>query len=119
MLKKILFILLYFFISLMLGNVLITILSFFNILSNNIINIIIFIYPLLLVIIYSFLLGKSAPKNGLIEGLKFGGIISIMFLLISFITNNFSPKIFIYYIIIISSASLSSMFGINYKEKNV
>ena len=119
MLKKILFTTLYYFISLLIGNILITLLSYFNIINNNITNIISFLYPLILIIINSFLLGKTTLKKGYLEGLKFGLLISIIFLLITIITNNFNPKILIYYIIIITSSTLSSMIGINHKEKNV
>ncbi|MBR3161481.1 MAG: TIGR04086 family membrane protein [Bacilli bacterium] len=117
MLKKQLFQILHFIINILISNIIITILNYFNILNNNIINILNFILPLILIIINSYLLGKKTNKKGYLEGLKFGTIISSIFLSITLITNNYNIKVFIYYIIIIISSILSSTMGIN-KKKN-
>ena len=118
MFKNLLYFILYFFVSLLIGNVFISLFNNFNIINKNIFNIISFIFPLFLIIINSYLLGKKSNKKGFLEGLKFGGIITFTFLLITIITNNFSPKVLIYYIILIISSVMSSTIGINNKEKN-
>ena len=118
MTKKLLYSWLYFFISLLIGNIFITILSYFNILNNSIINILDFILPITLIIINSYLLGKKTTKKGFLEGLKYSSFIVTIFLIITILTNNYNPKIFIYYMIIIICLIMSSTFGINIKEKN-
>lgn len=118
MFKNLLYSLLYFVIALLIGNIFITIFSYFNIIGNNIINIIDYMYPLIVTIVCSFFLGKKALKKGFLEGLKFGLIISIIFLVITIITNNFEGKVLIYYLVIILSSIMSSSFGINICKKN-
>ena len=117
MFKNILFSIINFITSLLIANIFITILSYFNIINNSLINILNFIIPIILITINSFILGTKTNKLGLIEGLKFGSIISILFLIINIITKNNHYKTFIYYIIIVLTSLLSSIIGIN-KKKN-
>ena len=118
MLKNLLYTYLNFFISLLIGNLIVTIINYFNILSHNIINIITFIYPLILIIINSYYLGKKTNKKAFLEGLKFSSVIVTIFLIITLLTNSFKIKILIYYLILIISSIISSSIGINKKERN-
>ena len=118
MLKNLLYTCLNFFISLLIGNLFITILSYFNILNNSTINILTFIYPLIIIIINSYLLGKKAIKKGFLEGLKLSSIIVTVFLIITLFTNNYKNKILIYYLILLISSIISSSIGINKQERN-
>ena len=117
MLKNILKSLLYFFISIIISTILLTILNYFNILNSKTISLLKFLIPVISISITSYLLGKKTIKKGYIEGLKFGGIIIIVFFIISLLFRNLNIKSIIYYIILLLSSILSSMIGIN-KRKN-
>lgn len=106
----------YFLVSVILATLILTILNYFNILGSGIISILKFLIPEVSICIISYLLGKKAVKRGYLEGLKIGGIIVLIFLIISFITKTFNMRSLIYYLILILSASLCSMIGINRKK---
>ena len=116
MFKNILKSLLIFLISITISTLILTILNYFNILNSKITSILKFLIPTTSISIISYLLGKKAMKKGYIEGLKFGGIITIIFSIITLLFKNFNTKSIIYYIILLLSSTLSSMIGINNKK---
>ena len=118
MFKNLLFSLLYFFIGILIINLFLTVFSYFNLIGDNVINVLYFFLPLGLVLMCSYLLGKKSEKKGFLEGLKLGGIICLVFLFITFMGHEFSVKVFIYYIVIIITSIMGSSIGINNKEKN-
>ena len=118
MFKNLLYSLLYFLLELLIINLFLTIISYFNLIGNKVINVLCFLLPLVLVIVNSYMLGRKSEKKGFLEGLKFGGIISLVFLLITFIGHEFSFRVLIYYLVIIVGSIMGSTVGINNKEKN-
>lgn len=68
--------------------------------------------------IFGIIMGKTSTKKGYIEGLKLGGLIIFIFILLNIIfIRNFSLHIFVYYLTIIASATFGSIIGINLKRK--
>ena len=104
--------------SFLLINIIITILSYFEIISPNIIYILKIITIILSSIISGLYLGIKSNKKGYLEGLKLGGIITLLFIIITLIIKpiNFTKFSIIYYLVIISIIVVSSMIGINKKK---
>lgn len=118
MLKKILNSLLAFFIIILVGTLLITLINYFSLLSPKIISILKLIFPISAIFISSYRLGKQSEKKGYIEGLKLGIIIILIFTTIILILDKFTLKSLLYYLILILTSILSSMIGINRKKLN-
>lgn len=118
MVKKILNSCLYFFIILVTGALIITLLNYFNIMNNKIISIIKFIIPIIAMLISSYKLGKTSDKNGYLEGLKLGGIIILIFIMLVIILDSLNLKSIFYYLILLLTSVMGSMIGINRKKTN-
>jgi putative membrane protein (TIGR04086 family) len=94
---------------------LMTLLSYFNIISYKLVNIFSIAIPIISMIVGGFMLGKRSHKKGWLCGIK----ISIIYLLIVMLFNlilihpNYSIKMVIYYLIIVISACFGGMLGIN------
>ena len=117
-LKKILKSLLYVFLSLIIGLFFITLLSFFNIINIKVINILKIIVTLLSLFIGSFILGKKSSKKGYLEGIKFGSIIIIIFLILNLsIYKNLKLSLIILYTIYLFTCTLGSMIGITKNKR--
>ena len=96
-----------------------TILYYFDIISSSVSSVIKLITPLISFFLGSYLLGKKAEKKGFLEGLKLGGILILFFLIVSILTkHNFSIKMMFYYFILLFTASVGGMAGINRKKEN-
>ena len=108
----------WFFIILLGGVFIITLINYFNIMNDKIISIIRFILPMVSIFVSSYRLGKSSDKKGYLEGLKFGGIIILIFMLLVIIFDKLSWKSIIYYGILLLTSIMSSMIGINRKKLN-
>lgn len=106
-------------LSIIILGFILTILYYFDIISNNIYNIMKMVIVLLSLFINAFFLGKNSTKYGLVEGLKLGAIIIIiMFIIKIFTSNSFDIRTVIYSIIILLTTSIGSVIGINKKEIN-
>ena len=81
MFKNLYMSLIYFFSIVIISTVFITLFNYFNILSSSVISGLKLIVPLLGMFISSFILGSKSSKLGYVEGLKFGSIIVILFLI--------------------------------------
>lgn len=105
-------------IFLLISNLLISTLYYFNILGNSITSILRMISVLLCIFISSYKLGKEKDKKGYLEGIKFGLIIISIFLIVSliFFKDSIRPRLFIYDLILISISILGSMIGISKKK---
>ena len=105
----------YIFVPILVLNIFITILYYFNIIGttpNNILKLIIVLIGMFIGGIY---IGSKAEKKGWLEGLKTGAIIAVSFFIISFLAFGIGLtfKTFIYYLILNVTAMLGSMVGIN------
>lgn len=93
-------------------------LSFKNIISDKTLSFIQIISILIIIFIISFQLGRKQNKNGYLEGIKFGIIVTASFLIINLLLRNNITRIkIIYYLSIIIISILGSIIGINKKTK--
>ena len=119
MIKKYLRSYLYTFSIIFISYILITLFSYFNIFNTTIINVLKLFTIVISIFIGSFIIGKKSLKKGYLEGLKYSLIFVLLILIINIIfIRYFNIKLIIYYLIIIISSILGSMFGINYKKNN-
>lgn len=113
LLKNVIISLLFIFLFLLL----ISTLYYFNILSGNVVKYLRPLIILLSIFIGSYAVGKKADKNGYLEGLKYGGLILLSFLLIAlfFFKDFFQIRFILYDIILLITSIFGSMIGINKK----
>ncbi len=97
---------------------LLTILHYFNLVSDGIVEVVKLVISILSITTGGFIVGRSCDKKGWLEGLKLAGIIiGITFLLTIIFRLGLDVKTLIYYAIIIGSSMIGSMIGISVKEK--
>ena len=120
MIKNYLIHLAYAFVSILVLILIVTVFNYFNLMSSGVTSAIKFIVPVGSLFVTSLLLGKKTKKRGILEGLKFGGIFIFIILVLNnlILMNSFEVKILIYYVILLVSAMLGSMIGINLKKSD-
>ena len=96
---------------------LITILSYFNILSDNTTKIFKLLSIISGVFVGGFIIGKNGNNKGYIEGAKLGIIIILLLALLSLILHKINITSILYYIIIVISTIFGSMIGALKKVK--
>lgn len=103
--------------SILILTLLVTILNYFNLFSEGLVNVFKIIIPIISLFIGGFLMGKSSLENGWIEGLKFSLIFIILLILFNLfgLGSSLEFKNLLYYIIIIVSSIFGSILGINKK----
>ena len=106
----------YFFAILIISTLILTIFNYFNILNQKIITILKLLIPIIAIFIASFKLGTHSKQKGYLEGLKIGIIIILTFTIIVLLLDKISIKSLLYYTILVLTAMLSSMIGINRKK---
>lgn len=117
-LKRLGKVILFTLISIIILGLLLNTLYYFDIISNNIYNIMKMIIVLATLFINALILGKNTDKYGILEGLKLGAIFILIMIIIKIITNStFDIRTFIYSIIIILTTSIGSIIGINKEKK--
>ena len=105
------------FIITILSTFLITIFSYFNLFSDNIIKVLKLSIPIISTFISGIIMGRNSIKKGFIEGLKLGLIIIFILIIIGLILGEFKLSSVLFYIILIISTTFCSMLGINKKSK--
>lgn len=99
------------------GAIITTLLEYLTNNTQVLINILKIITILLSIFIPTFILGKKSECKGYLEGLKYGAILIVLSLILNIIfKTKFSFDIIIYFIIMLVSAMLGSMMGINFKK---
>lgn len=94
----------------------INIFNYFDLLSTNIYKGLVIFFIIISTFVGSFILGEKTNNNGYISGIIFGSVLVILFILISLITeNSFNFTSFIYYLIVLITSFIGSVFGINKK----
>ena len=98
--------------------IIITILNYFNILNGNILNIISIIVILLSLFVGGFFTGRTANKKGYLEGIKIGGIMIVIVLLLNLLVfkNKFSLINILYYLSLLLMSTIGSMLGIQKRK---
>lgn len=111
---------LYFLISLLVLTLILTIFSYYNIISYKISSIIKIIIPIISFLISGFYIGKNSNSKGYLEGIKLGGIISFIMIIFNFLALNssFKLKYLLFYLILIISSMVGSMIGVLKKKPN-
>lgn len=96
-----------------------TILYYFNLLSSQIYNILKLFISLFSLFIGSYQIGKKAEKKGILEGIKLGGILIFLFLILHSILfqENLNFKLFFYDLILLLTSAIGGMLGINQKKE--
>lgn len=104
--------------SFLTSNIVITLLSYFELFNPTIIEILKIITIIASSIIAGVYIGLKSNKKGYLEGLKLGGIIIALLLIITLIFKpiEFTTYTIFYYIIILGLTVISSMIGINKKK---
>ncbi len=109
---------LYILIPLLLGNLILSILYYNNIISNSLNSYIPLGILLMSLLLSGIYLGNKVDQKGYLEGIKLGLGTIIIFIIFSLI---FKQKLginsFIYYIIILTISIIGSIIGINKKKK--
>ena len=95
----------------------ITIFNYFNIINGNILKIIFLFISIIGIFIGSYKIGKVSNQKGYIEGIKYGLIWVILFVIICLICKVFDWTSIIYYFILLFISILGSILGINNKIK--
>ena len=117
-LKKLGKFILFTLISIILLGLMLNALYYFDIISNNVYNIMKMVIILVILFINSLLLGKNSSKYGIVEGLKLGAIFLLFMVIIKLIIKSpFDIRTFIYSIIILLTTSIGAVIGINKKTK--
>ena len=117
-LKRLGKVILFTLLSIIILGLLLNTLYYFDIISNNIYNIMKMFIVLTTLFINALILGKNTDKYGILEGLKLGAIFILIMIIIKIITNStFDIRTFIYSIIIILTTSIGSIIGINKLQK--
>lgn len=117
-LKRLGKVILFTLLSIIILGLLLNTLYYFDIISNNIYNIMKMIIVLATLFVNALILGKNTDKYGILEGLKLGAIFILIMIIIKIITNStFDIRTFIYSIIIILTTSIGSIIGINKLQK--
>lgn len=113
-LKKLSKSLLYVLIPTLILLFIITVLNYFGIMGYKALNIFKYIILFIFILIGSYKFGYKNKNKGLIEGIKFGLIIIVIFILLNLLFKGlFSIKNIIYYGIILVTSILGSILGKN------
>ena len=116
--KKFSFSILYIICSLLIFTFIMTIFSYFNIISDSTIP----IFKIIIIIISSFIgsiyLGLNSNKGGYKNGFVLGLIYSCLLILLDLLFFDFKIKYLLFYIIIIVSCMLGSIIGIQKNKKD-
>ena len=102
---------------LLISSIIVTIFNYFNIISGIPLKILFLLIPLISIFIGSYRLGKLSNEKGYIEGIKYGLIWVILFVIICLICKVFDWTSIIYYFILLFISILGSILGINKKKK--
>lgn len=93
---------------------LVTLLNYFNIIGAYFLSVLEIIISIAWIFTGGFFIGRKAKSKGYLEGIKFGLIFVILFLLISLlgIRVKFEAKSLIFYLILITSSMIGAIIGI-------
>ena len=104
-------------IGIIMGSIiLVTIFNYFNVLNGIVLKVVEIFIPIIGIFIGSDKIGRGATKKGYIEGLKYGLLWIIVFLLINLFLKSLNFRNAIYFLGLIVDSMLASMMGINRKK---
>lgn len=103
-------------------SIIINTLNYINILNQNTYKILIITSSSIATLLGTYYLGKQTKQKGYLEGIKYGIIITTLFITLALITKqNINIESILYYLILITTSIIGAMIGINRKkeEKNL
>lgn len=112
--------LIYILVPIIILNIILSLMYYFNIIGNNISNYFKLFIVAISMLIGGIYIGTKASKKGWLEGLKIGiGVILLLFIIgyLAF-DQGINVKTLIYYFILLASSMLGSMIGINKRKEN-
>lgn len=116
--KNYLFTLLITFLLILFSVVFINTFYYFNLLSENIYRFFKILSIIINIFIGGFIIGKKAKNKGYLNGLLLGLILICFSFLFSLIYSNIQFKLFIYYLVILTSSCLGGTIGIHKKKEH-
>lgn len=96
--------------------IILTVFSYFGIIYGSVLKIIELLIPVISIFVGSFILGKNSNNKGYIEGIKYGSIWVLLFLVINIIFKNFTYLSLVYYLILMIVSIFASIIGINKRK---
>lgn len=96
--------------------IIITVFSYFGIIYGSVLKIIELLIPIISIFVGSFILGMRCSNKGYIEGIKYGSIWVLLFLVINIIFKNFTYLSLVYYLILMIVSIFASIIGINKRK---
>jgi putative membrane protein (TIGR04086 family) len=108
------------FICLLIGNFILTLLNYFELITGGIFSIFQIILIVLITVIGGFLIGKESKQKGWLEGLKIGLIFILIMTIINLLfIKSFSFKIILYDFILLICSMVGGILGISKKNVHV
>lgn len=106
------------FIILIIGIIIISFLSYVNILGGKVLAVFKILISFIAIIVGSFKQGIKSTKRGFLEGLKIGLLFTIFYMLINLIFFKlFAIKNLLYYILILFVSMCGGMLGISKRKE--
>lgn len=111
--------LLYVLIPTFVFSIILTIIYYFDFISKNTFDWLSLILIILSLFIGGIYIGKNTTNKGYLEGIKLGFMVVSFFFIVSYLAFNISISLneIIYYVILVFTSTLGSMFGINKKKE--
>ena len=112
---------LYIVLFLLILTFILTLFSYFNIISDKVVSIFKIIIPIISLFIGGFFIGKKSSKKGWLEGLKLSLVFLIILVIFEYLAldQSFNIKNLLYYLILSISTIFGSMIGISKKKIEV
>lgn len=112
--------LLYIFVPILIFNIILSILYYFNIINSKTLSTLNTILVTISMFIGGIYIGNKSNKKGYLEGIKISLIAVIILFIISYLAfdKGITIKSLIYYLLLIISSTLGSMIGINKKRND-
>ena len=109
---------LYIVLCLLILTFILTLFSYFNIISDKVVSIFKIIIPIISLFIGGFFIGKKSLRKGWLEGLKLSLIFLVVLVIFEYLALNqsFDIKNILYYLILSISSIFGSMIGISKKK---
>lgn len=112
--------LIYILVPILVLNVILSLLYYFNIIGDSVSNYLKLFIVAISMLIGGIYIGSKASKKGWLEGLKVGLEVIILLFVVGYLAfdQGINGKIIIYYFILLASTMLGSMIGINKRKAN-
>lgn len=116
---KYLKVLLYILVPMLILNIITSLLYYFNIAGNGIIDYLKLFTMVISMLIGGIYIGSKTKQKGWLEGLKIGAEVIIVLFIISYLAfdQGINIKNLIYYLILLASSTFGSMIGINKRKE--